>query len=490
MITHSARLAQTASVVATLRSARGFRAREWVPWVMPLIDIVALCLCLAGGYAVRRLLDPWFPLFWSVDLYRGLFYAIFLFPIAYFGAWVYPGYGYRGVERVRARVLVTALVFGALIAWDYLILKGQWSRGILLVTFGLSVVVMPVVDALVRELFVAWRCWGMPVVVVGEPSRISTVLAALKAHPHLGYIPVAVIDPDGKQPLNEIDGLPVLRGESVTTELARQIPVCVVATNGIGRETMHGLQSRLPFYRVMLVPDLGDVGSLWVDSRDLGGVLGLEIRNNLLRRRNRWMKTAMNYGLGLPIALVAAPVILFCALLVKLASRGPAFYAQEREGLGGRLIKVWKLRTMHVNSKELLDAHLAADPAAKAEWAQFFKLRCDPRIIPWVGAFFRKSSLDELPQVWNVLRGEMSLVGPRPFPLYHLREFAPEFRTLRCSVLPGMTGLWQVSSRSEGDLAVQERMDTYYIRNWSPWLDVYLLARTLWVVLFRSSGAY
>ncbi len=144
---------------------------------------------------------------------------------------------------------------------------------------------------------------------------------------------------------------------------------------------------------------------------------------------------------------------------------------------------------MYPNAEELLDRHLAGSWEAREEWSRFFKLKKDPRILPGVGQVLRKTSLDELPQLWNVLKGDMSLVGPRPFPSYHLDTFDGEFRRLRRRVLPGMTGLWQVSERSEGDVTVQRALDTYYIRNWSIWQDIYLLVVTLRAVLL-SRGAY
>ncbi|HEY7306624.1 MAG TPA: sugar transferase [Bryobacteraceae bacterium] len=200
------------------------------------------------------------------------------------------------------------------------------------------------------------------------------------------------------------------------------------------------------------------------------------------------LKRLLDLAIGIPVFVLSAPFIALSALWIKAVSPGPAFFIQEREGKGGRPIRIHKLRTMHQNSEQVLERYLAENPAERASWLRYYKLKKDPRVIAGIGWFLRRYSLDELPQLWNVLRGEMSLVGPRPFPEYHLKGFSPAFRALRASVMPGVTGLWQVSTRSDGDLKVQEAEDTYYIQNWSLWLDFYILLRTVRAFLMPNAA--
>jgi lipopolysaccharide/colanic/teichoic acid biosynthesis glycosyltransferase len=180
---------------------------------------------------------------------------------------------------------------------------------------------------------------------------------------------------------------------------------------------------------------------------------------------------------------------LICALCIYLVSRHNPFFLHAREGEGGKPIRILKLRSMYPDADAILERYLEENREAREEWERYCKLRKDPRVLPGVGHFLRRSSLDELPQFWNILIGQMSLVGPRPFPSYHMRQFPSAFRDLRVKVRPGLTGLWQISARSEGDLEVQEVLDTYYIRNWSLWLDIFILSRTARAVFF-GQGAY
>ncbi|MFO1061997.1 MAG: sugar transferase [Dongiaceae bacterium] len=200
-------------------------------------------------------------------------------------------------------------------------------------------------------------------------------------------------------------------------------------------------------------------------------------------RLQRAAKRGLDLVAILAGGLLALPIVVLAALAIKLADGGPVFYAQTRRGHEGRLIRVWKLRTMYQDAGQRLERHLAGDDAARAEWARSFKLRRDPRILPVVGHVLRCSSFDELPQLWNILRGEMTLVGPRPLPDYHLAAFDAGFVRLRQSVVPGLTGLWQISCRSNGDNAAFVQWDGAYVRNWSLGLDLAILMRTVLTVL-------
>jgi Undecaprenyl-phosphate galactose phosphotransferase WbaP len=196
-------------------------------------------------------------------------------------------------------------------------------------------------------------------------------------------------------------------------------------------------------------------------------------------------------AIDLLIISLCLPTVLFAtlilAVLIKLESPGPVFYGHRRIGIGHSSFRILKLRTMQVNGDELLETALAGDTALREEWERVRKLRRDPRVTR-VGRFLRKTSLDELPQFWNVLRGDMSLVGPRPIVEEEIANYGQNF-ALYCQVTPGLTGLWQVSGRNEVSCRDRVRLDSYYVRNWSPWLDLHILARTAKVVL-TGAGAY
>ncbi len=466
-----------------------FHAANWTIWAILAADVAALEAALGLGLAVRKMLGPWFPAAIGVEQYFAVAVGILLLPIVHYQLGIYPGYLLGPVERLRRRTLATLAVFGGLVAWDNIIARGVLSRGVLLATFGFALVLPPLAESLARRALVARKRWGIPVVMLGAGSTGRLVARTLLSNPQFGLVPIAFLDnrPDAWN--QALESVPVAGPLGLAQDFERRAEAAIVALADLEKDDIAGLLQDLNFPRVIVIPQFTGVASLWVTARDLGGCLGLEIKKNLLMPRNLALKRMMDRVIAMPLFLISIPVMAAAAMWIKLSSRGPAFHCQMREGIDGQRIAVWKLRTMHVEGERLLEPWFAEHPEDRLEWSRYFKLRHDPRVLPWIGKLLRRTSLDELPQLWSVLKGEMSLVGPRPFPDYHLEQFPAEFRALRTRVLPGLTGMWQVSARSEGDVEVQEALDTYYIRNWSPWLDLYILARTVSAVVM-ARGAY
>ena len=214
----------------------------------------------------------------------------------------------------------------------------------------------------------------------------------------------------------------------------------------------------------------------------------LSVRNALQSSLNRLTKRLMDIALSILLTPLLIPLIVILTLAVKLSSPGPVLFSHERVGRGGKTFKVYKLRTMYKDAGDRLDDIMANDPAVKAEWDANFKLKNDPRVTP-LGSFLRKCSLDELPQFFNVIKGDMSFVGPRPVLREELRRYYKEKAVYYNMAMPGITGLWQVSGRNDTAYADRVDMDCWYVFNWSLWLDAVILFSTPFAVILRK-GAY
>ncbi|HEY6402753.1 MAG TPA: sugar transferase, partial [Blastocatellia bacterium] len=301
------------------------------------------------------------------------------------------------------------------------------------------------------------------------------------------YVPIGVFSDEQEVWGETVEGLPVLGPSDLATSMA---PVAIMGTRGLTRErAIELLDGPLASYRhAIIIPDLFDVQSLWARVSDLGGQPGLEMSLNLLDPMARWSKQTTDLALVLITLPFWGSVCLLLAALIWLEDRANPFFLQERIGKNGKQFRAYKFRTMAPNAEELLQMKLAEDPQLASEWNANFKLRQDPRITR-IGAILRRTSLDELPQLINVLKREMSLVGPRPLPAYHHCELTAQVRALRERVLPGLTGLWQVSGRSRAGTVGMEKWDAFYVRNWSIWMDIVILAHTANVVA-EGTGAY
>ena len=452
-----------------------------------LLDLCMLCLAALGGFHCWSLLRP-IPL---PGVSMGLAILFAIVSSAFYG--LYPGIGMAAADQIRR--LVRSITLGYLLLIAATFMAREWSLGsqaVLLLSWTFSVTLAPAARSLAGQLLHSRPWWGMPVMILGAGKTANQIIRGLASHGSLGYRPVICLDDDpGRHGL--CAGVPVLGTLAEVAYFAEtsRTRCAIVAMPELPREKLLANLERWSqiFPKIIVVPDLLGVATLWTESRDMGGILGLRLRFNLLSPWNRMLKRGLDAVLSSIALLVSMPLFLIAALWIKRVSPGPAFYCQEREGEGGQLIRVLKLRTMYPDAERMLESYLAEHAEARLEWERFCKLRRDPRVLPGVGAFLRQTSLDELPQLWNVLRGEMSMVGPRPFPRYHNQRFDPTFRRLRLHVAPGLTGLWQVTARSDGDLEMQAALDSYYIRNWSPWLDLYILIRTIHILCTRK-GAY
>jgi Undecaprenyl-phosphate galactose phosphotransferase WbaP len=241
------------------------------------------------------------------------------------------------------------------------------------------------------------------------------------------------------------------------------------------------------FRHVLLVPDLPGICSLGIAAHEIGGEVGLELPQRLWHTWACISKRIFDVFSSAFFLLIASPIFLVITLAIKLTSRGPVFFGHSRYGRDGATFKALKFRTMAENADELLASYLAAHPDLREEWDRDHKLRNDPRITT-VGKWLRRYSLDELPQLVNVLVGQMSLVGPRPIVKSEIDKYGAGY-DLYTRVPPGITGLWQVSGRNKTTYAERVALDEYYVRNWSVWLDAYILIRTVKAVV-TADGAY
>jgi len=398
-----------------------------------------------------------------------------------------PGWGISAVEMVRRMVLLTLAVM-AFLSFALFIthMTDMASRIALLGTCLMAAPLVGLMRGLVKSVLIRMHRWGIPVVLYGWGTVLEHVAGVLRQEAGLGYRAIGVFD-DAAPRGARIAGLPVLGSIQEST---LQAPCAILAAGELRHgQVAHLIEGPLGQYRhVIIIPDLLDAPSLWVRPREFIGVVGLEISNNLVKPADRILKRMFELALVGLTAPLWLPLLAVSAFLVWAEDRGSPFYIQERVGYMGVLIRTFKLRTMVRNAEAVLAQHLATNAQLRAEWETHCKLKHDPRIT-WIGKFLRRTSLDELPQLFNVIAGSMALVGPRPLPAYHDEKLPARLREIRRRVRPGMTGLWQVSGRSDSGNAGLERWDHYYVRNWSLWLDIVILVRTFRAVV-RSEGAY
>lgn len=352
-------------------------------------------------------------------------------------------------------------------------------------------VLVVLVRGLVRTLLHHAGLWTRPAIIFGSDENAKQAALALHSEPSMGYFVEAFVTTvgAGAELPNTSPSRPWPQ-KTADFEALRNFH-CVIALEASQSDLRDHLIRQLSEHQiksVSVIPAMRGVPLFGMESTQFFSheVLMLHVRNQLANPNLQLLKRAFDVLGSATLLILLAPLFAYLAFKVS-RDGGSAFFGHERVGQDGRKFKCYKFRSMVVNAQEVLQDLLARDEHARAEWAKDFKLKNDPRINP-IGHFLRRTSLDELPQLWNVLKGEMSLVGPRPVVQAELVRYGEDV-VYYLMAKPGMTGLWQVSGRNDVDYDTRVYFDAWYVKNWSLWTDIAILFKTISVVTGRS-GAY
>jgi Undecaprenyl-phosphate galactose phosphotransferase WbaP len=404
---------------------------------------------------------------------------------------LYPGVKLSPAEELRRLTVSVTCMFVVWTLGVYMLTGGLGdNRGLLLaILYATCLLTLPISRTWIRRMLGTYTRWGIPALVCGDDAAAVRVYRWLADNHHLGLRPVGVIGDRAALDAGPDD--PWYAGSwSDTQDIAEQRRVFwAVVVPSEGRSS--GLSSLIADYlytipQVHVLSELTGLPDHW-NPQQLDGLAGIHLQQNLMLPMPQLTKRCIDLAACIIGGIVLLPFLLYVALAVKMSSRGPIFYGHTRIGRYGATFKAWKFRTMFQDAGLKLEQYLEANPEMREEWERDHKLKFDPRVTR-IGRFLRKTSLDELPQLWNVILGDMSLVGPRPIVTAEIVKYGPYYG-LYTMVKPGITGLWQVSGRNNTTYDERVQLDAYYVRNWSPWVDVVLLLKTIRIVLF-ARGAY
>jgi len=460
------------------------------PWGMMLCivasDVAALGLVVVLLVATRQMVSPAYT--WSGAL-RYLPFFMLAFPAFIFQG-LYPGLLLHPAEEMRRVFFSLCCVFLIWASAAFLWRNGEsYSRSVFLIGWVVSAPAVLLARHLTRVWLSKRPWWGVPAVILGSGPIAQRVARKLRDG-RLG-IRVAGIFSEAQILSWEYDMPPILGDLASASEIghARAAEYAIIALPYKSNLELRYLIEDYcrGFRHVLLVPDVPGVCSLGVKARDIDGELGLEVPQKLFHSSSALVKRLVDMVASAALLVTLSPVLAIIAILIKTTSKGPVLYGHQRQGRDGRVFRALKFRTMVANADRVLADYLVSHTEYAPEWQRTQKLKNDPRITK-IGKWLRRSSLDELPQLINILRGQMSLVGPRPIVQQEIARYGRSYELYR-QVLPGLTGLWQVSGRNNTTYEERVAYDEHYVHNWSVWLDLYILARTIKVVI-SAEGAY
>lgn len=468
-----------------------------VPAIIPtlifmLFDYIGVVLAQYIAFYIRDAVD-----FWNKVTY--IYPDTYIFvgvPVLFL---IFLGYSrsYRQMKPVvdTMREIFISVFYGwmASIILVYFFKAGHQASRTFMILFGIFVLFnVCVIRYGILKFLKLKNIFSEPVVIIGAGLTAEKVVKFWREDLGYRYDIVGLIDDN---PISKTlpQEFPVLGGFNMARKIIRKLAIqtVIIAAPGISKdrlqEIINDIQPRVR--NISFIPDLIGTPMASVDASILFSekILMLNLRNNLSRRYNRIFKRIFDLVLTIVGGILILPILLGIAVAVCVANRGGIIFSHRRVGMYGKNFYCYKFQTMVNNADKVLEKYLSENPTARSEWEETFKLTNDPRVTK-LGNFLRRTSLDELPQLWNVILGDMSLVGPRPIVEEEVPKYGKNIREYYM-VPPGITGMWQVSGRSDTTYPERVAMDTWYVRNWSVWIDIMYLFKTVKAVL-TGRGAY
>lgn len=460
-------------------------------WYYRIGDFLGLSMAALLSLLTR------FGFHWTDDIFARWYYGAFalIIVLTQFILYIYKMYDLKYKSFVpQVPLIFRALLHSMLTFWvlSFFVRTISFSRLTFLYfavyAFVLLLLVRFVVNRKIKRLFI--QGVGVDrVLSVGISEEALEVLDYLEEHPEFGLKVVGIVTENGHREDNQHVKLDFLGEFEDFREIIERQGASVVFISLKDKRKLKQVVDycERQYLQIYMVPDILDVMSSPVGIGQIASVPLIKVKESPLLGVQGKLKRLIDLFGGVIGLIVLSPFLLLIMIAIKLDSPGPVVFAHQRLGTNGRIIDVYKFRTMVQNADEVLKKLLEENPEAREEYYKEFKLKDDSRVTK-LGVFLRKTSLDELPQLWNVVTGEMSLVGPRPIIPQEIGHYG-DYAKLLLRVPPGITGLWQVSGRNDIPYDERVKLDMYYINNWSFWTDVSILLRTVPAILARK-GAY
>jgi len=455
-------------------------------------DLIAILLTFAWGFFWVRIYGFIFD-FKSINAKSFITYWPYLpvFILIFQIHRLYPGVSLAPSEEMRRFFVGSTIAYGGVIMSRF-IEHEIWDsiNTAFFISWFFSTLSLLVMRSATHWFLHKTKLGGIPTVIYGSGTTGKFVVNCLLDSIRTGYVPVLILD-DNPLGDDEYKGIPIIHDFSIGPEIVKRynIKMAIVALPKLDAHKLKILtnMSVNAFRYNVIIPNFFNISSIWMSVRDFNGILGIDTSNKFNLSWNKGIKRLMDL---IPVVIggfIILPFLLVVALLIKLTSKGPILYKQKRLGRDGKHFYALKFRTMAVDAEERLQKLLDSDPDLKKEWEENHKLLNDPRITSF-GKFLRRTSIDEFPQLFNIIKGDMSLVGPRPIVDAEVEKYGDDYARV-FSIKPGLTGLWQVSGRSDSNYLDRVSYDIYYLQSWSIWLDLWIIFKTFGVVII-GKGAY